>query len=172
MANRPITDADREKVRTLHGAGRTRNDIAREIGRSSSTVSKIAADLGLSFDRAATAAATAAKSADLAARRVTLAERLHDDAERLREQLWQPHTYFDWGGKDHSFDKHTAPEPTPADKRSLMGAVSVAIDKSLKLVPPRDEQGAADAVSMLDQLAAGIRQLAAAAQQEEADGEG
>lgn len=162
MAAGPITDEDREAVKRLHAEGRPRNAIAREIGRSGSTVSKIADSLGLTFDRAeTTAVATAARSADLASRRVALAEALHDDAERLRVQLWQPHEYFDWGGSNHSFDKHTAPQPTPADKRALMGAVSVAVDKSLKLVPPRDEQGAADAVSMLDQLAAGIRAIAA-----------
>ncbi|MGW1678517.1 helix-turn-helix domain-containing protein [Saccharopolyspora sp. NPDC002376] len=51
MAASPITDADRERVRELHTQGKTRNHIASEIGRSPSTVSKIARELGLSFDR-------------------------------------------------------------------------------------------------------------------------
>lgn len=149
MANQPVTAEDEEAVRRLHAAGKTRNQIGREIGRSPSTVSKLALKLGLGFDREATAAATAAKTTDLAARRVALAERLHDDAERLRLQLWQPHIYFDWGGKDHEFDTHKAPEPTPADKRSLMGAVSVAVDKSLKLAPPDTGDSSEQVRSML-----------------------
>lgn len=57
---RPITDADRERVRELHVQGKTRNDIAREIGRAPSTVSKPARALGLPFDRSKTAAARGA----------------------------------------------------------------------------------------------------------------
>ncbi|MFC4189632.1 MULTISPECIES: helix-turn-helix domain-containing protein [Streptomyces] len=36
----PITDADRETVRRLHVEGKSRNQIARETGRSAVTVSK------------------------------------------------------------------------------------------------------------------------------------
>lgn len=154
-ANRPLTDDDREAVRRLHAQGMSRNDIAREIGRSSSTVTKIATALGLSFDRAATAAATQARTADLAARRAALAEKLHDKAERLLAEIHAPHLYFDWGGKDHTFGKFQAPQPTAADKRALMGAVGLAVDRSLKLVPPRDD-AAAESRSVLGDLMAGL----------------
>jgi len=46
----PITDRDQ------HAEGLTRNTIGRQIGRAASTVSKIAAELGLDFDRSRTAA--------------------------------------------------------------------------------------------------------------------
>ncbi|EPH40347.1 helix-turn-helix domain-containing protein [Streptomyces aurantiacus] len=73
----PITDRDRTRVRELHSQGKTRNAIARAIGRSPSSVSKIAADLGLAFAGGArVAAATEAHRADAAARR----EQLADDA--------------------------------------------------------------------------------------------
>lgn len=162
MAAGPITDDDRAAVKRLHGEGRPRNVIAREIGRSGSTVSKIATELGLSFDRAeTTAVATAARSADLASRRVHLAEKLHDDAERLREQLWAPCITGAFGGKDNVWSQVSLPQPLFADQRQILSAVGIAVDRSLKLVPPRDEQGTTDAVSMLDQLAAGIRAIAA-----------
>jgi hypothetical protein len=172
-ANRPLTDADREQVRRLHAEGKTRNDIAREIGRSPSTVSKIAAALDLTFDREATAAATAARSADLAARRTAFAATLHDSAETLHAQLFAPCTVGAFGGKDNVWSQKRLDRPLFADQRQIMSSVSIALDKSLKLVPPRDEHGAADAVSMLDQLAAGIRAIAAASEQQEgADSEG
>lgn len=45
----PITDRDREAVRRVHAAGRSRNAIARKLNRGAATVSKIAAEPGLSF---------------------------------------------------------------------------------------------------------------------------
>ncbi|MEU7605430.1 helix-turn-helix domain-containing protein [Streptomyces sp. NPDC041003] len=73
----PITDADRDKVRRLHAEGKSRNQIAREIGRGAATVSKIAAAEGLTFSGGArVAAATDARKADASARR----EQLADDA--------------------------------------------------------------------------------------------
>jgi hypothetical protein len=103
----------------------------------------------------------------LAARRVQLAERLHDDAERLREQLWAPCITGAFGGKDNVWSQKSLPQPLFGDQRQILSAVGIAVDRSLKLVPPRDEQGTTDAVSMLDQLAAGIRAIAA--QQQGAD---
>ncbi|MFD9879980.1 helix-turn-helix domain-containing protein [Streptomyces alboflavus] len=74
---KPITDRDRAAVRRLHGEGKSRNTIAREIGRSAATVSKIAVGEGLTFSGGArVAAATQARRADATARR----EQLADDA--------------------------------------------------------------------------------------------
>lgn len=157
MAAGPVTDADREAVRRLHGEGRPRNVIAREIGRSGSTVSKIAAGLGLSFDRAeTTAVATAARSADLASRRVALAEKLHDDAERLREQLWAPCIIGQFGGKENDWNEVPRDRPPFADQRQIMGAVSVAVDKSMKLAPPDTGDSSEQVRSMLADLGAAL----------------
>ncbi|MDV9190472.1 helix-turn-helix domain-containing protein [Streptomyces sp. SR27] len=73
----PITGADRAAVRRLHAKGKSRNQIARELGRGAATVSKIAAAEGLSFSGGArVASATDARRADAAVRR----EQLADDA--------------------------------------------------------------------------------------------
>lgn len=157
MANQPVTAQDEEAVRRLHAAGKTRNQIGREIGRSPSTVSKLADKLGLSFDRGPTAAATAAKTADLAARRVALAERLHDDAERLREQLWAPCTIGQFGGKDNTWAQIDKPRPPFADQRQIMSAVSIAVDKSTKLAPPKDDNGATEVGALLTSLFEALR---------------
>ncbi|MFE1770280.1 helix-turn-helix domain-containing protein [Streptomyces sp. NPDC059008] len=77
----PITDRDREAVRRLHAEGKSRNAIARELNRGTATVSKIAAELGLTFAGGArVAAATEAHRADAAARRELLAEEALDGA--------------------------------------------------------------------------------------------
>ncbi|MFC8095357.1 hypothetical protein [Streptomyces sp. NPDC057301] len=77
----PITDRDREQVRRLHAEGQSRNQIARSIGRSAASVSKIARELGLTFAGGArVAAATEARRADAAARRDLLADEALDGA--------------------------------------------------------------------------------------------
>ncbi|MFD7103101.1 helix-turn-helix domain-containing protein [Streptomyces celluloflavus] len=77
----PITDRDCEQVRQLHAEGKSRNEIARTIGRGAATVSKIARAEGLAFSGGArVAAATEARSADAAARRDLLADEALDGA--------------------------------------------------------------------------------------------
>ncbi|CAM5608168.1 hypothetical protein GCM10010329_17240 [Streptomyces spiroverticillatus] len=77
----PITDRDREQVRRLHAEGKSRNHIARALGRSAATVSKIARAEGLAFSGGArVAAATEARRADAAARRELLADEALDGA--------------------------------------------------------------------------------------------
>jgi ribosomal protein L17 len=155
---RPITDKDRAAVRRLHAQGMSRNDIARAIKRSPSTVSKIAGqfDPPLTFERGhEVEAATIARKADLAERRAAFAERLQDIAEREAGKLTAPTLYWDWGGKDHEYDEKLQPEPTPADRRAIMGIVATALDRSLKLVPPKDD-GAAESRSVIGELMAGL----------------
>ena len=53
--------------------------------------------------------------------------------------MTKPHLYWDWGGKEHDYDERWHDEPTPADKRALMGIVATALDRSLKLSPPEQD---------------------------------
>ncbi|MEC3977887.1 helix-turn-helix domain-containing protein [Amycolatopsis sp. H20-H5] len=128
-----MTNEDRERVRALHAAGRNRNQIAKDIGRSGATVSKIARELGLSFDRSATAAATEAKVIDAKARRAALAVALLGDAERLREQLFAPAEIHSFGGKENTHNSVQVPQPQFADQRNIIQATSTAITTSLRL---------------------------------------
>lgn len=150
---KPVTDAERQRVRELHAEGKGRNEIAEILGRGGRTISTIAKDLGLSFSRAAEVRqATEIRQADLAARRAAFALTLQDIAEREAAKINAPHTYWDWGGKDHDFDTYDAPEPTPGDKRALMGLVATAVDRSLRLSPPKEEGGAGEVGSLLTNL--------------------
>ncbi|CAL9529549.1 helix-turn-helix domain-containing protein [Streptomyces sp. enrichment culture] len=156
MAARPITNKDRAAVKRLHAQGKSRNDIARAINRSPSTVSKLARELGLTFERGhEVEAATIARKADLAERRAKFAEALQDAAERELGKLTAPTLYFEWGGKDHRYAEKWQDEPTPADRRAIMGVISTALDRSLRLVPPKDD-GAAESRSVIGDLMAGL----------------
>ncbi|SCD46260.1 MULTISPECIES: helix-turn-helix domain-containing protein [unclassified Streptomyces] len=171
---RPVTDEERETVRQLHAEGLGRNAIAKQLSRSGRTITEIAGELGISFAARAgqVAAATEVRQADLADRRAAFATKLQDIAEREAAKINQPLLYWDWGGKEHDFDTHLAPEPTPADKRALMGTVATALDRSLKLVPPKDESGVEEGLALITQLMSGLAAVYKAQQQDQEADEG
>ncbi|NEC45750.1 helix-turn-helix domain-containing protein [Streptomyces sp. SID8016] len=170
----PVTDQERERIRELHAKGKGRNAIAKELGRSGRTISEEAGKLGISFAARAgqVAAATEVRQADLADRRARLAEQLQDDAERMRAQLWVPTTVWSFGGKENTYEDHVFPE-APADvKRTLMSAVGIAVDRSLKLVPPKDESGVEEGLALITQLMSGLTTVYQAQQQDQEADEG
>ncbi|ALM38221.1 helix-turn-helix domain-containing protein [Streptomyces sp. FR-008] len=152
---RPITDADRRRVRELHAQNKSRNEIARELGRSPSTVSKIAAafDPPLSFDRAPQVeAATRARTADLAARRAALALDLQGDAERLRAQLWSECTVGEFAGREGEWHETRLDRPRFGDQRAIIASVQTAVGTSLRLAPAEGGEDAGQVRSMLGAL--------------------
>lgn len=150
-----------KRFRELHTQGLGRNAISREMGICNAVVSRTAEHLELTFERSRIEAATAARLADLAERRSILAEQLTSDAERLRKKLWEPTFVYAFGGAQNVYTSEPVDEPPPADKRSLMSTVGIAVDKSLKLAPVETSgSGADDAKSMLGKLAQGIAELA------------
>ncbi|MDJ1136227.1 helix-turn-helix domain-containing protein [Streptomyces iconiensis] len=160
---RPITDKDRAAVRRLHAQGKARNEIARKLNRSPSTVSKIAAEAEppLTFERGPeVVAATEARRIDLAARRTQLAEALHTDAERLRAQLWEPSTYGEFAGRDGEWHETYLDRPRFADQRQIITATATAVQQSLKLAPAEGGEGADQVRSMLGTLGEALTRAA------------
>ncbi|MFE2457520.1 helix-turn-helix domain-containing protein [Streptomyces sp. NPDC059402] len=149
---RKVTDEDRAEIIRLHGEGKGRNEIARLIGRAQRTVSLVCAEEGLVFDVTMTEDATRHRVAQLAERRAILAEALQDDAERLTEQMWQPAKVFRIGGSANTYTEHELDEPPADAKKDLMASAGIAIEKSLKLVPPRDDDGTEQVGSLLTSL--------------------
>ncbi|MBM0275337.1 helix-turn-helix domain-containing protein [Micromonospora tarensis] len=153
---RPVTQDDYDQVRELHAQDLSRNEIGRRIRRSGKTVSEIAAELGLTFDRSGTRAATEARKDDARAKRARLSVALLDDAERLRQQLWKEAKAFNFGGKDNTYNEVTLDEPTFADKLKIMQATGIAVDKAVRLDEYDADPGIDAAKSMLGALAAGL----------------
>ena len=161
---RPITDTDRRRVRELHAAGKSRNEIAREISRSPSTVSKIAAEFDppLTFDRAEQVeVATRVRTADLAARRAALALALQNDAEQLRAQLFAPCTVGEFAGREGEWHTADLDRPRFGDQRQIIGAVQTAVNTSLRLAPAEGGENAEQVRSMLGALGEALQQAAA-----------
>lgn len=87
MSHSVITDQLRAQVRACHAKGLGRNAIADELGVARGTITKVANELGLDFDRTATAVATKARSLDMKARRLDIIERLYTRAETVLGRL-------------------------------------------------------------------------------------
>ncbi|WP_367128308.1 helix-turn-helix domain-containing protein [Saccharothrix sp. HUAS TT1] len=152
MATGPLSDTEKQRIRDLHSQGATRNDIARDLGRSSATISKWCGRLGLGFDRKTTAAATAAKVEDAKAKRAAIMQGLLDDAQKLRGQLFAPAVIFSFGGKDNSYEERKVPEPPARDKRDLMASIVQAVNASLRLDEHDRGSDVDDAKAMVDEL--------------------
>lgn len=149
----PLTDDERERIVALARAGHPRNHVAREVGRSPGVVSKVCKAAGVSFDREAVKSATEARQADNQAKRAQLQSDLLDDAIRLREQLWEPCVVYNFGGRDNTYEQHTLDQPDAAGKATLLRAVGIAVDKSVRLAEvDRAGAGAAEGRGILGRL--------------------
>lgn len=154
---KPISDTIRQQIIDLHTLGNTRNAIAATTGVGAGTVSRICKAAGLTFDRTATRAAVAAHAIDAKARRAELKELLLEDAHRLRKQLWEPARLVNFGGKDNTLAETTLTEPLFADKKNILSAVGIAVDKVEKLEKLDQSTGELTAVdAWLNHMTAGI----------------
>ena len=131
MSAPPVTDAERDRIRQLHARGLTCGQIAAELGRSKSAITRQCKAMGLSFDREKTKAATAAVVADSAARRAETSRRFLEKAGELLDQMDQPHTAFNFGGKDNTYEEHKFEKPPVDALKTLMQAAAVAFDKHI-----------------------------------------
>lgn len=156
LVAKPLTQAQRQTIIDLHAAGRKRNEIAREAGVAPASVTKVCQQEGLTFDRTATRAAVAAKVVDAKERRAELTLLLLEDAHRLRQQLWAPARLVNFGGKDNTLAETTLTEPLFVDKKNIMSAVGIAIDRVVKLEAIDNDNGVSDAQSMIQKLIDGI----------------
>lgn len=169
MPPRPVTDETRAEVRRLHAEGLGRNEIARQLERSPRTVSVLAQEMGLDFDRTHTAVATEARKLDARNRRLNLIERYHAQAEKILNRLDRSNHRV----REVSFGKVVSyeVEELPAqDVRNLMQAVATATTQAAKLEALDGDPAADAARSMLTNLADGIRRLAGPAEDDTGEG--
>lgn len=131
MSAPPVTDAERDRIRILHARGLSCGQIAAELGRVKSTITRQCKAMGLSFDREQTKAATEAKVADSAARRAETSRRFLEKANELLDQMDRPHIAYNFGGKDNTYEEHEFEKPPVDALRTLMQAAATAFDKHM-----------------------------------------
>jgi hypothetical protein len=143
----PVTEAERMKIRVLHGKGWAATRIAKEIKRSVPTVTRTAAKMGMHFDHAQTEAATKAAAIDMKARRARIAARMLDESEELLDDLKRPYV-------DHTFSaagvyvQHAA-MPTPQDKAHLTRSAGNLMSEHRRLAEFDDDDGHNEAAKSL-----------------------
>ena len=157
---RRVTDKDRADIRALHAQGLGRNAIATRIGRSPRTVSYLAAAMNLSFDRTATAVATAARVTDAKARRAAIIEGLYDVAEDDLAYLRQKDPVELVEVSMGAPVRYNAPRLPAQDRKALVTAVSSATTAAARLEALDGDPETDSARSVLGALADGIRKLA------------
>lgn len=87
-----LDKAKRRSIVAMIEEGTGRNEIARSVGVAASTVSSVAKQAGLTFDRQQTAVAAVAQATDARARRQALGARMLGDLEEARLRLaMEPH---------------------------------------------------------------------------------
>jgi transposase-like protein len=151
---RKVEDKDRAEIVRLYHEGKGRNEIARITGRGPRTVSVVCAAEGLVFDVSMTEEATRHRIAQLAALRTETAIDLHLDSMRLTQQMWEPAKVFNFGGSQNSYSEKEVDEPPALDKKNLRAAAGIALEKSLKLVPPERED--TEGLAAVDQWLRGM----------------
>lgn len=155
---RPVTDETRQQVRELHAEGLGRNEIARRLDRSPRTISVLCAELGLTFDRTATAVATEARKIDAKARRLALIERAYTRAEHLFARL----EAADQDGFTYTATSGAGIQTVRLDhvpgieEKALAGSISQYLSTAARLEAIDADSGVEAAQSMLGSLAAGL----------------
>ena len=170
VAVSPISNTDRDQVRRLHAAGKSRNAIARAIGRSSSTVSKIAGELGLRFEGGARIAPpTEARRLDLAETRRQLVERLYRRAgvnlDRVEAEQYVRAELL----PDGRTVRVVSDAPPAQDERHHSQAIGSYLTSAARLAEIDAGNGTGEVRSMLVDLARGLRTAFADDDQDEGD---
>lgn len=119
-----------------HG-DRSAADIGREHTVDKATVTKIAKAAGLDhvWQRSQTAAASRAKQIDNRSRRAALAAAMLDDAERLRQRMWEEAVVVTATGSKVLVDL-----PPAADARQFASALTAFVKSSLEIEARDAEQ--------------------------------
>jgi len=153
---KPLTDDEREHIEALLATGKSARDIATEIGRSPDTISRIARSIGHSFGRTNLDSAREARSAYCAERRALIAARLTEEAEKLLDQLHEPHLAFNFGGKENSYNEHLLGEPPIEGKRALIQSAREAVRTVLDIDKHdrKADEGLSDVDAWLDAMGA------------------
>jgi transposase-like protein len=148
-----IPDEQRQAILTDIRDGRLScRKIAQAHGVSPATVSALAREHGLTFERShpKTRAATRARIYDARQARADMAEKLRGDAERLRQRAWQPCTTLVGTGVSAAWV--TTNLPSFRDQQAAYTSLGIVLDKAMALERYDDDQGLTVGQTMLGDL--------------------
>lgn len=130
---RPVTARERARILKLAEEGMSCGKIAKQLGRSPDTISRIAREAGHTWGNTNLAKAHEAARAYGAEARARTAAKLHAEADRLIADLHKPHVTFKIGGKDNVYTEHQLPEPDVEAKFTIIRAAAQAMRTVLEI---------------------------------------
>ncbi|WP_350347251.1 helix-turn-helix domain-containing protein [Agromyces sp. G08B096] len=143
----------RVRARKLFDEGMSCNAIARELGVSASTISRWAKGEGLSFDRSATAAASAAVEVDARARRTLIRSRLYGRVEKLLSSV-EAETFKTLVPSGPGEQSTRTLDYVPSnDERNISTSIANYLKEARELERADDDRGVGSAESLLGALA-------------------
>lgn len=164
-----ITPEIRAQIIELFDKKRHRNDIARELGISGLTVTRVCRQAGREFDRANEILELRAAQVDLDELRTKVAKKMLIVADDTLNDLDTPHLIYNFGGRDNTYNEHLLDEAPLDAKLNAMRTASLAFDKATRITE-RTPGGLDEAIGLLDTLGEGFRQAAAQIRSEAGDG--
>lgn len=127
-----LTEEIKTQIRELYAQGKGFNEIYRESDVTSKRLlNSYCVEMGFSFDRSTTAAATSAALEDLRARQVVMAEKMMSTAEYLHERFHDNYRY--WMRDGGEMIEVVLPEIPLREVRDVMTATNEAIVGHLRL---------------------------------------
>lgn len=158
----PVTEEEREKIRAMHSAGVSRNEIARRLGRSHRTITIHANAMGLRFDRSATAVATEVMSMDAKALRVRNIQRLHQRIAKVLDRLDEAEDggYKFTATTINGIETQRLDHVPGIEEKAMAGALTQYFNQVVKLEALDGDPSLDAARSMLGALAEGIQKIA------------
>ncbi len=112
MAKR-LTEKEKDRIIRLLQAGNGSNQIAKKVGRSQDTVSRVAKSIDHTFGKTNQINAREARKAYCAEARAEFAKELHEIAKKVAaEDFTGEHLVFNFGGKDNDYNEHILNNPT------------------------------------------------------------
>lgn len=147
----PVQPEQRARAIKLAKAGKGRNEIAKLLGLSAPSVTRIIAAAGLSFDRSKTAAAVEAHRIDRAAVRADIIDRMYKRSQKILSRV-EADSFTYRSPTATGSETVTDDAPPPGDEKNLASAVGIYLDKATRLELVDSDNGQSDAKSMLVDL--------------------
>lgn len=165
----PVDETERQAIIELIRSGLSRNQVAKQSGRSTSTITRIGESIGWDWlaavderTQSSLTRAHEARSAFSAERRATIAAQATQRAEQMLAKFEGEYLVFNFGGKENTYEEHLLDAP-PVEAMRAMAATFRDLMRTVIDIKRADEatDGDAGARGLLERLVAGLEDVAA-----------
>lgn len=146
---KPVTDEERQRIIEAFPSGKSCRQIAADFNRATTTISTIAKSVGHEFGQVNTVRAREIKAVYDEERRQQIRLNTVDAAEKVLQQIFEPATIFNFGGRDNTYNEHKLDKPPYRDQRDIAQTFKTLM--SIVLEIDKREQGTSD-YGLLDVL--------------------